>query len=212
MGLAGLAVLGSSVEGKALENTAEEEFSKQDKDKKELFMDSSAEESVENSIGKVLNIEAEDSDLELRTCSLHELGFLTEEDFDKEFAKFYKQTKNEYTDYSVGTTEGRSIYTKLYLRFINQKMKEKGGSESFILTSKEWDEVKAEFDRLSVEIPQRSQVGIINQTIVGNKIETTFAVNRAERGDTGEIEIDHFTTNTPMSLDNREMVIKVLKK
>lgn len=210
LGTTAFGMLSSAVEGKELKNTADEEFAKQNKNEKELFIDSSAEKSAENQIGEVLNIEAEDSDLELRTCSLNQLGFLDEEDFDKKFAEFYKQEKNKYPDISLGDRKGRSIYTEIYLKFINEKIKEKGGSDSFILTSEEWKKVAAEFDRLSNQIPQRSQVGIIIQNTVGGE-EITFGVNTAKRDITGKIKIEHFTTNTPMNLSSREMVIKVEK-
>lgn len=197
MGLAGLAVLSSSVEGKELENTAEEEFSKQDKDKKELYMDSSAEESAENPIGKVLNVEAENPDLELRTCSLHDLGFLNARELDKAFHRYYEEFKDNYPRMSVGDSKGRAEFAELQLAFINSILQEKNSGSSYIVSEKEMNDLKDAYEVWANKFPHIRPLVAVTQISRGEgNQETTIGVIESKKTKTGETEISQYHTNT----------------
>lgn len=204
--LAGLALLGGGV--------------KESKSAEDMFTDKKIDEAGEmidsikiKELGTPLGIEAEEEDLEIRIASLNQLG-ISIEDLEQGWIKYFNSVKDNYQG-NWGDVEGRSAYTEMFLAYLNKIIKEKCGKESFVLNEIESKKVSKLFQTRASNEDQAPQTHIGQRSVVGDKIETSFIVDKSTRDKTGKIQFSTVNTNGFPFRDkdgNRlELVFKVQK-
>ncbi len=187
--LGALALMGGDKEVQS----AESKFSDKTIDKMEQRVNSeNIKEQKLDSIGTRLNnVEAENKDYEIRAVSFSQLGFKTPDDFKKEFVEYYNKHKHEYSDIQSSGVKMNDTWSKIYLAFVNSKIEEIMGSghESFVFTKKEWEKVREEYKRLAEQEFLRTQVGVYEETYVGDQQGCTLGKNECKKDKFGNTKI-----------------------
>lgn len=152
-------VIGHGGETQAASKSAEAEFSK--KNTEQVVSSENTQEKKLDSIGTLIaNVEAENKDFEIRSVSLHELGFKSYRDLLNQFYAFKSDLNNKYKYNDKSEFEKNSLLVHDLVNFQLKKIMGEG-HESFINTWIEWQGVTKEFKRLAEQEHIRMQIGVV---------------------------------------------------